>query len=196
MPIYDINNTEIVHHNNFPLDEDVRHIEIGASINCFGKRFFPNCYLTDMIDIPLPHFSNSPEYSLGNCHFLDFRCNFFEIDFRNKFFDMVICCNPNGYGFRGLEFSKIFLNQAADILNTEGIIHVIGNSTNPWSKYDNASKYIEKLNESGDLTHALEISELSILDEAHIYRNNHSYTRNNYSEEAVPNQLFTIRKIN
>jgi hypothetical protein len=195
MQILDINQSEIVPHQNFPNDVGVENIEIGASKNCFGKKYYPFCYLTDLSTIEgLPHFTEIVDYNFDNCHFLDYIGNFFELEI-DRVFNNVIFCNPYGLGFRGQENSKLFLNKAGELLSTGGTMIVIGNSSNAWSNYDNANKWLSRLTEDGELDFTMQISNLETLDETHEYRVNHTFNRLTIGQPALPNQMFTISKI-
>lgn len=195
MPILDIYNSEITHHPNFPNDLDVVNIEVGASKNCFEKKYFPFCYLTDLLSIDdLPHFATIQDYDYDNCHFLDYVGNFFELNIE-RVFNTAIFCNPYGFGFQGKEHSKIFLNKAGEILSEEGELLIIGNATNGWSKYESAQKWLTKLTEENELNYSMQISDLTTLTDEHEYRSNHTFNRKTISVPAMPNQMFRIKKI-
>lgn len=195
MPIVDINNIEIVPHQNFPNDMDVENIEIGASKNYFGKKYYPFCYLTDKFPVEgLFHFTETAEYDETNCHFLDYVGDFFELQI-DRTFNNIIICNPYGFGFQGKEYSKLFLNKAGNLLNDGGSMIVIGNSKNGWSKYESANKWLTKLTLEGELNYSMQISQLQILQDTHEFRVNHTFNKIAISEPTKPNEMFTIQKI-
>ena len=195
MAIIDINGSEIVWLKNFPNDVNVQNIEFGSSKSYFGKKYFPLCYLTDITDNDLQHFFGIPDYHLIDCHYLDYTCDFNTINLNGRTFNKVIVCNPYGIGFRGKEYAKEFVNRAASILSDDGSILVIGNSTNTWSQYRNAERYIRNLTDDGELEYRVVISELTTLDDQHIYRNSNTFTCSDIKSITRPNEMFTISKI-
>lgn len=195
MPILDMSQNEIIHHENFPNDDDVRHIEFGASKSCFGKIEFPYCYLTDREIPTIPHFTTFADYVNENCHYLDGLCDFFSDNLNGRTFDKLIFCNPYGYGFNGREYSKEFLNKAGSLLNDNGEIFFLGNSRNGWVKYKNVDKYLKFLTEEEALEHNLELSELTELTAVHRYVTEYEFTMCDIKKVTVPDQMFIIKKI-
>ena len=193
MAVIDTKGSEIVWLKNFPNDDTVENIEFGAGTSYFGKKYFPLCYLTDVTNNNLKHFFGINDYDSTNCHYLDHICDFNKIDFQGRTFNKVIFCNPSDLGFRGREFSKEFLNKTANILSDNGSIIIIGNSTNPWSKYHNVKRYLERLTNDGELISQFIISDLIVLDDTHEYRKN-VFTHSDINTVAYPNELFTITK--
>lgn len=182
-------------HNNFPFDSDVNNIEFGASINFFGKKFYPKCYLTDLDNKNLPHFLDCENIEIGHCHFLDSFCDFFSFNFNGKKFDKLIFCNPYGFGLNGRGYAKLFLNRAGDILNDGGTIHVFSHKTNGWGSYENADRYIRQLSADNQLRYTLEIESREDISHEHIFRRNIKYTQVSILKETKPNEFFIIKKI-
>lgn len=194
MPIFDINHSEIIYHPDFPNNEEIRNLEVGASINCFGKKFYPACYLTDKEQPPFPHFIETPDYDETNSHFLDFVGDFYNLNI-NRDFDLAIFCNPYGFGFRGKENSKKFLNKSGQVLRNGGEILILGNSANAWSKYRNAEKWLSTLRSEGALDYNLQLLPLTKIDENHNYRNNHTFRKVVVTETTIVNEMYKIVKI-
>lgn len=194
MPIFDINDSEIIYHPDFPDNERIRNLEVGASINCFGKKFYPACYLTDKDQPEYPHFYGTPDYDETNSHFLDFVGDFYSLELKRDF-DLAIFCNPYGFGFRGKENSKKFLNKSGQVLRNGGEMLIIGNSANAWSKYRNAEKWLTMLQNEGMLNYNLQLQPLTRLDENHDYRNNHTFRKVVVTETTIVNEMYKIVKI-
>lgn len=195
MPILDINNTEIVYHSDFPNNNQIRNLEVGASRNCFGKKYYPSCYLTDLTEPSYPHFYGLVDYSENNSHFLDHIGDFYDLQL-DRDFDLTIFCNPYGFGFRGKENSKKFLNKSGQVLSEGGQILILGNKANDWSKYENAEKWLNRLNEEQMLDYNLELSPLTEIDENHIYRTNHVFRKMTVDEPTIVHEMYRIVKIN
>jgi len=194
MPILDQTGTEIVHYTNFPDDDGVNNIEVGAGRNCFGKKYFNQCYLTDLSTPNYPHFSQNDNYDEINSHFLDEIVDFYNLT-PVRTYNRIIFCNPVGFGFQGKENAKKILNKAGELLNLDGEILVVGNSTNGWAKYDSATKWLGRLVQDGLLDYNFQISALSPLTENHIYRTDHMFWKMTVDEPTIVNQMFTITKI-
>lgn len=195
MPIFDVNNNEIIFHEDFPDNEGIRNLEVGASRNCFGKKYFPSCYLTDIQEPYYPHFYGKEDYDESNSHFLDFVGDFYSLELQRDF-DRAIFCNPYGFGFKGREYSKKFLNKCGEVLRAGGEVLILGNSSNVWSKYFNAQKWLLKLSNEGVLEFDLQLSPLVQLDDNHEYRNNHVFRKMSMDEPTIINEMYTIVKNN
>jgi SAM-dependent methyltransferase len=195
MAVLDINNTEIVAYSDFPNNNEIRNLEIGASRNCFGKKYYPSCYSTDLAEPSFPHFQRVIDYNENNAHFLDHIGDFYNLQFTRDF-DLAIFCNPYGFGFRGREESKRFLNKSAQVLRSGGEILILGNNANDWSKYSNAEKWLSRLNDENILDFKLELSPLTLLDENHTYRMNHVFRKMTVDDTTVVHQMYKIVKQN
>lgn len=194
MPRKDINDDDFIHHPNFPNDPNVTNIEFAAGKSFFGKREFPNCYLTDPITPDINHFMlHSEDYENHDCHYLDANCDYNNLNLEGKSFENVILCNPYGIGFRGRYETKSFLEIADTILSDTGTMTILGNSANPWTKYENIDKYYLHLLNSGELACSFDI-QLEDIDEHHHYRLNHTFYHSDFSVEARPNQIIRIKK--
>lgn len=195
MAIFDIFNNEILHFENFPNDE-VHTIEFGAGKGCFGKKFLPTCYLTDIYQIDLPHFKTLDEYDENsNCHYLDHICDFLDSPSIERTFNKLVFCNPYEFGVGGYGETKQFLSRAGELLDIGGEILIVGNSTNRWSQYKKAKKYYDQLIQDENLDYRFEIADLITLNDNHPYRVNNVYTLSNINVQTFPNQLYTITKL-
>lgn len=193
MPISDINGRPLQHYTNFPNDE-VLNIEFGAGKGHFGKKEFPNCYLTDLSIPEIPHFTLHPDdYENIDCHYLDYECNYFETNLNGKTFDNLIICNPFEYGFLGIGTAKDFLDRAGELLNDNGCVYIIGHSKNPWSKYRNIERYLDKLKASGELTYNMELTKETI-DDQHDY-SKYNFTHCDLKTTTEPNEKIIIKKL-
>ena len=195
MPILDINDVEIVYHSDFPNNNQIRNLEIGASRNCFGKKYFPSCYLTDITEPSYPHFYGLPDYDENNSHFLDYIGDFYDLNIERDF-DLTIFCNPYGFGFRGKEHSKKFLNKSGQVLRDGGEILILGNRANDWSKYENAEKWLSRLNAEKLLDYNLALSPLVEIDENHVYRTDHVFRKMTVDDTTIVNEMYKIVKTN
>lgn len=194
MAVLDINNTEIVAYSDFPNNDEIRNLEIGASRNCFGKKYYPSCYLTDLAEPSYPHFQTLPNYDENNSHFLDYIGDFYDLNLERDF-DLAIFCNPYGFGFRGREESKRFLNKSGQVLRNGGEILILGNKANQWSKYENARKWLSRLNDDNILDYQLELSPLTVLDENHTYAN-HIFRKMTVDDTTIVHEMYKIVKQN
>ena len=195
MPILDINNVEIVYHSDFPNNNQIRNLEVGASRNCFGKKYYPSCYLTDLTEPSYPHFHGLENYDENNSHFLDYIGDFYDLNI-DRDFDLTIFCNPYGFGFRGKEHSKKFLNKSGQVLRDGGEILILGNRANDWSKYENAEKWLSRLNNEQLLDYNLALSPLVVIDEDHVYRTSHVFRKMTVDDTTIVNEMYRIVKTN
>lgn len=186
--------SQIQHYNTWPAQDTVKNMEVGASINYFGKIEFPNCYLTDISDHNLPHFTKVSNCEFGKCHFLDKIIDFFQISNEEIEIDRIIFCNPFKIGFRGKGYTKEFIFKAAEILNYDGEIKILCNSQNTWAKHRNAKKYIDKLTkEIPSLNYDIHISEVEEIDEEHRYRKKYKFVQTSIDKTTIPNEYYTIK---
>lgn len=193
MPINDINGIPIVHHLNFPND-DVRNIEFGAGKNYFGKKEFPNCYLTDLDNPNLPHFTHYPNYEIEDCHYLDANCDFFKYSFNRKF-DNIILCNPFLYGFLGLGDAKRFFDRAGDLLNDDGKIHIIGSSFNKWCSKDSYDDYMSNEIDEYKSNYSFVLEDHVHLTRQHDINTSFSFYQAGLKDRTYPNQILVIKKV-
>lgn len=194
MPIFDMHQNELVHHLDYPNNNQIKNIEFGASKSYFGKKEFPYCYLTSLEYPNLPHFKTLDNYDEEDCHYLDGTCDFLNDDLNGRTFDKLIFCNPFGYGFKGREYAKEFLNKAGSLLNENGEIFFIGSRANIWIKYHNVNRYFNHLKNNDELKYELELSELTELTSTHNYIVNYVYNLCDISKTTIPNEMFTIKK--
>ncbi|MDY0906287.1 hypothetical protein [Pedobacter sp. CFBP9032] len=193
MPRKDINGNDFAPHSDFPVNPEVRNIEFAAGKAFFGKREFPNCFLTDLTIPQVDHFTVHPaDYEFQDCHYLDERCDYLNAQTNGRTFDNIIFCNPVQIGFRGRFETKYFLEKAHDLLADDGTLIVLGNSTNKWSKFRNLQRYYDQLKEENDLDYDFKF-ELHDIDQDHPYRQNHIFYRMD-NQVTTPNQLIHIKK--
>lgn len=198
MAVEDLNGELIKHHSDFPNDESVENIEIGAGKTAFGKKFFPNCYLTERSESPvsnLPHFTELEDYNEEdhNCHFIDHFSDLEGLVSNPKMFLHVICCNPYGYGFRSEHYTIQTLNNVGKILEVGGELMVLGSHSNPWADYRKAKRNIEKA--ASRLSFVFELSEVEELSDDHIYRIGHKFYMSNLNQITYPTIRYFIKKI-
>lgn len=194
MPINDINGTPIIHHLNFPNDV-VTNIEFGAGKNYFGKKEFPDCYLTDLtIPDGLPHFTHYVDYEVENCHFLDANCDFYEYNFERTFKNIILC-NPFNYGYNGLGSAKKFFDRAGELLSENGKIHIIGSSLNKWCCKDSFDEYLKNDIEVYKPNHTFIIEEHEKLTRQHQINLTYSFFRTELKDRTVPDERLVIKKV-
>lgn len=198
MAVEDLNGELIKHHPDFPNDSSVENVEIGAGKTAFGKKFFPNCYLTERMESPvsnLTHFTKLDDYNEedANCHFIDHFSDLDGIVSNPKTFSHVICCNPYGYGFRSENSTVKILNAVGKILDIEGKLIILGNSSNPWADYKKARKNFSKV--SSGLNFNFELSEIEELSEEHIYRIGHKFFMTNLNKITNPTFRYFLTRI-
>lgn len=194
MPINDINGNPLTQHLNFPNDnETVTNIEFGAGRNYYGKKEFPNCYLTDLTNPNLLHFSQYVDYEFENCHFLDANCDFYEYNFARTF-ENIILCNPYNYGFSGFGSAKKFFDRAGTLLNEEGEIHIIGHSLNKWSCKDSFEEYLENDIEDYKSKYNFKLHSYESLNREHSINATYRFYRTELKDLTVPNERLVIKK--
>lgn len=195
MPILDKFGNPISYHIDFPNDLEVSNIEFGAGRNNFGKREYPNCYVTDLSYPELlsyfTHFNeDSTEY-----HFLDNICDFYDSKFDRKF-ENIILCNPYKYGFKGLAGAKKFFDRAGEILVTNGKIHIIGKSNNPWCKKESFDNFIKNDEiPAFKSKYNFELENFETLDELHEININYRFFSSGLLKETMPNERLIIKKL-
>lgn len=161
----------------FPSNEEVHHIEFGAGLGYFGKKEFPNCFLTDLSDYSFTHFNDLLDPTeIDKCHFLDKVSDYYSLDVQGRKFNKLIFCNPFGYGFRGKNETAKFLKRAEELLNVNGEIFVVGQVGNRWVKKIETEKWINLYNQNINQTnrwefiHVLNATELSDFNSRHHFR--------------------------
>lgn len=193
MPILDINGNAISSSLDFPNNGNILNLEIGAGINYFGKKYFPLCYLLD-IEMPnYPHFDQVEDYEGNNVHYLDYVCNFYEIE-TDRTFDRIIFCNPYEFGLHSEVSAKKFLDKIGDLLNVGGVAVIIGNHTNRFAKYRNADRFLKRLNENNDLKYGFELSDLTEIADTHEYRVNQVFRKMLTDEPTIVNEYYNFTK--
>ncbi|MDQ5930359.1 MAG: hypothetical protein QG594_2147 [Bacteroidota bacterium] len=195
MPILDKFGNEILHHIEFPNDTNVHNIEFGAGKNNFGKREYPNCFLTDL-EFPdfVLHFKQDIDYSNSDCHYLDGICDFYDYNFNRKF-ENIILCNPFGYGYKGLGDAKFFFNRAGDILTQNGKIHIVGKSNNDWCKKDSFDKFIKNEIEVFKSKYDFELETYELLDSNHEINIKYKFYQTGLKRLTEPNERLIIKKL-
>jgi hypothetical protein len=195
MPLIDKFGNPILYHLNFPNDLEVSNIEFGAGRNDFGKREYPNCYVTDL-SYPelLSHFTDFNEDTI-DYHFLDNLCDFYNSKFDRQF-ENIILCNPYKYGFKGLGGAKKFFDRAGEILVKNGKIHIIGKSNNPWCKKESFDKFIKNDEiPAFKSKYDFELEDFEILDELHEINTNYRFYSTGLEKQTIPNERLIIKKL-
>lgn len=107
-------------------------MELGAGCGNFGKIYFSPCCHTDK------------NKGLTFCH-IDCFCDAYKLPFRENCFDMVIMCNPYGYGFYIKEDAEILLKELVRVLTDESKIIIIGNHANKFCVPKQVQKRIRQI---------------------------------------------------
>ncbi|WP_438966338.1 class I SAM-dependent methyltransferase [Flavobacterium sp.] len=194
MPIYDIFDNEISHHNDFPNNGNIVNIEFGAGRNYFGKKEYPKCYLTDLITPDLIHFTQSADYNEVDNHFLDDVCNFFDYNFERTF-DKIIMCNPFNYGFNGLGNAKKFFDRAGKLLNDNGEIHIVGSSLNPWCSKDSFDEFFYNEIDLYKTDYNFILHSHEELSRENRINTSYRFYKTELKDITIPNQKIVIKKL-
>ncbi|WP_173968517.1 hypothetical protein [Flavobacterium collinsii] len=195
MMILDKHGNPIIYHENFPHDMEVTNIEFGAGRNNFGKREYPNCFVTDL-SYPKDIKSYFKDYheDITDYHYLDNLCDFYNTNFQRKF-ENIILCNPFNYGFKGLGDAKKIFDRAGDILVDNGQIHIIGKSKNPWCKKESFNNFIKNTIPVFQSKYKFELESFENLDTNHQINKNYKFYTSELKIETVPDERLTIKKI-
>lgn len=194
MPILDIFNQEISHHDDFPSNLDIVNIEFGAGRSVYGKKEYPKCYVTDLNYPELLHFSQTEDYSDENSHFLDDLCHFYDYNFERTF-ENIILCNPFGYGFKGLGDAKKFFDRAGQLLNLNGEIHIIGSSTNDWCNRTAFEDYFYNEIEVYKSNYNFVLQEYTQLTRQDNINTTYRFYQTELKKITVPNEKLVIKKL-
>lgn len=194
MPILDIFNEEILHHNDFPSNLEITNIEFGAGRNFYGKKEYPKCYLTDLSYPELLHFTQTANYDEVNNHFLDDLCNFYDYNFERTF-NNIILCNPFNFGFNGLGNAKKFFDRAAELLSENGEIHIVGSSINKWCCKDSFDEFIYNDIEEYKSTHEFVLSTHEELSRENRINTTYKFYQTELKKITIPDQKLVIKKL-
>lgn len=121
-------------------DLSYTNIEFGAGCGNFGKKFYSKCLTTDI------HNGSKCEIC-----YIDFICDVMKPLFWENRFDIVIICNPYGYGFKDRDDAYYLLCNLAKILKNGGRIIIIGNDINPYCKRNFIEKRITEFNQNQNI---------------------------------------------
>lgn len=116
--------------------EEILHIEVGAGRGNFGKRFYPECLLTDKSS----HFTK---------FYIDLVCDAITIPRPDASFKKIITCNPFHYGFRYIDEGNILLREFFRVLKRPGEIIIIGSQKNPYCTLHNVQKCLHAFSGNG-----------------------------------------------
>ncbi len=149
------------------------NIEFGAGCGNFGQIFYPNCFTTDIHD-----------GSKCEICYIDFICDVMKpLSWENRF-DIIVMCNPYGYGFKDNEDAHYLLGNLAKILKSGGKIIIIGNDTNQYCKRDFIVKRVVEFNQSQTIQ--FQYSTTDVFETKIDYPDYIFYTTNGF-EKTVPN---------
>lgn len=193
MPILDLYGDEILHHNDFPNNVEIKNIEFGAGKNFYGKKEFPKCYLTDLSYPDFLHFSQNENYNEDNSHFLDDICDFYEYNFERTF-ENIILCNPFGYGFKDLGDAKRFFDRAGELLIDNGEIHIVGSSINPWCSIDSFNEYMLNEIEIYKSLYNFQVESFEELSRECRINTTYRFYKRELKQITIPNQKLVIKK--
>lgn len=159
---------------SFPLPNNVNNIEFGAGRGYFGKKEFPECFLTDVNCEGLTHFSEIKEDE-ENCHYLDKTVDYFNFDNEGRKFNRLIFCNPFNFGLKMRYEALKFLKKAESLLMNDGEVFLLGQHANGFIKKENAEKWIKYHNEEYGfekwrIERNLNEEELAKINERNIFR--------------------------
>jgi len=118
-------------------DLSYQNIEFGAGCGNFGQKYYAQCFITDIHD-----------GSKCEINYIDFVHNCMQTplpSWHNRF-ELVIMCNPHGYGFNDDEMGYELLNNLALILKNEGKVLIIGNDTNRYCRRTTIQKRVQEFN--------------------------------------------------
>lgn len=196
MMILDKHGNPIIYHENFPHDMEVTNIEFGAGRNDFGKREYPNCFVTDLsYPEDLKSYFNEYHEDISDYHYLDNLCDFYNTNFQRQF-QNIILCNPYGYGFSGLAGAKKFFDRAGEILVNNGQIHIIGKSNNPWCKKESFDKFIKNDTiKEFQSKYKFKLESFENLDTDHQINTIYKFYTTGLKKETVPDERLTIKKL-
>ncbi len=120
----------------FPDEPEVQNIELGAGCGDFGKQFYPECYLTDILD----------GVQICPCNHIDYYCSATDLPWGAERFELLIMCNPFGYGFMTKESTEELLASVFRVLKIGGKALILANERNKWANSKNVKKYIGEYN--------------------------------------------------
>lgn len=195
MAIVDVNGNPI-RHNKYKEHDRIANIEFGSGIGYFGKREYPECYLTDQKIPQVQHFMECvPDYHNSDCHYIDFVCDFYHHNFNGRLFQRIVLCNPHEFGYKGLLEARIFFDRAGDLLDKNGQIIVICSRSNPFGKKKNLDIYLGHNIRTNQSKYQFEIEDFEEMDTTHRIRTEYRFKQSCLIKDTIPNQKITIKKI-
>jgi hypothetical protein len=194
MAIIDINGNPIKH-NEYNEHDKIVNIEFGSGKNYFGKREYPECYLTD-INVPsVMHFMDVfPDYLNADCHFIDFTCNFYSHNFNGRLFEKIILCNPYDFGYNGLLEGKFFFDRAGDLLEHNGQLIIICSKSNPFASKKKLDLYLRSDGSSFQSKYKFEVEAFEEMDINHRIVKEYQFKQCCLEKITIPNQKIIIKK--
>ena len=126
---------------SFPDDSKVQNIELGAGCGDFGKQFYSLCYLTD-----IPKSTDKCP-----CNYIDHYCKATDLPWDADRFEMVIMCNPFGYGFMTKDSTEALLNSVFRVLKANGKVLIISSNANQWCNTERIEERFTDYNNTHDL---------------------------------------------
>lgn len=162
--------------------DSIKHIEIAAGYGDFGKKFYPECILSD---------KDEQCYNLNIS--IDLLCDATDIPFSNDRFNLIIICNPFNFGFKKVDDGVSLLKEFIRVLKDKGKILIIGNNANPWCKLERVEKTVQKLQAEESLKLSLKIDSAENNSfNPKVEYNNYIFYQTGGTNETKPNMRFTI----
>lgn len=163
----------------YNVPENVENLEIGAGCGAFGKKFIPNCLITEKERLKIEK----------NCteNFVNYYCDAHKTFLPPDRFKNIFACNPCGYSFENDETASIFLKEMSRIIVNKGKITILTHSTNPDSNPMKVKRFLEKNNLKIDnYTYTYEIKDIDP-----IYKE-HDFYITSLKEKTRPNKQIEI----
>ena len=154
----------------------IANIELGAGCGNFGNTYHADCFITDKEKVA------ELRKRCGSAVASNIECDATDVPCKDSRFNLVIVCNPNGYGFKEAETAEKFLSELKRILISGGKVLILSNDTNPYAASARIKKRIEELNFQS--TFNFETEEI---DHSFLYPG-FEFAYTDLSRRATPNQ--------
>jgi len=131
---------------------EIKNVELGAGCNEFGKKYYPQCYLTTIDADSIKQCKPKPK--------IDIYCDAYNTPFQDCRFEHVIICNPFGYGFKTKHDSSKLINEIVRILLNKGKIIIISNIRNSFFKANKIEQYFEEYKKTNNINFVFKMEEI------------------------------------